>query len=172
METFDLPPAIADLVHARNNLKAHYMEILKSQDHKAELQFTLDGNLVGDIGEAIAVELFGIELVTTKSTQGIDGFAPDKKTSVQIKATGTGRGPAFRNTELHADHLLFFQLDFERAKGLVVFNGPERYARSLLKPGFSGQRSLTNGQIRKAALSVKPDEKLQRLGTVLSQSWQ
>ena len=55
------------------------MEILKSQDHKAELQFTLDGNLVGDIGEAIAVELFGVELVTTKSTQGIDGLRLTKK---------------------------------------------------------------------------------------------
>lgn len=163
MDTFELPPAIADLIQARNALRTHYMEILRSQGHQAELKFTLDGNLVGDIGEAIAVELFGIELVTTKSTEGYDGIAPDKETKVQVKATGTGRGPAFRNTEMHAHHLLFFELDFERAVGTVVFNGPEHYARSLLKDDFSGQRMLSASQIRRAAEKVRPDERLRRV---------
>lgn len=164
METFDLPPAIGSLVTARNKLRAHYREVLRSRCADVELRFTLDGNLVGDLGEAIAVDLFGIRLVDAKSVEGIDGYAPDGTTTVQVKATGTGRGPAFRLTETRADHLLFFDLDFEHAKGTVVYNGPEHHAASLLPTHFSGQRALTLKQIRDADILVKPWERLCRIG--------
>lgn len=162
MDTFDLPPAIADLLTARNKLRAHYMKILERQGSKVELKFTLDGNLVGDLGEAIAVELFGVQLVEAKSTEGIDGIAPNGTTTVQIKATGTSRGPAFRLTETRADHLLFLDLDFECARGTIVFNGPEHRAVSLLPREFPGQRSLTRKQIRDADKAVQPHERLAR----------
>ena len=79
-------------------VSTHYREVLRKRGGDVQLEFTLDGNLVGDLGEAIAVELFGIRLVEAKSTEGIDGCAPDGSTTVQVKATGTGRGPAFRRT--------------------------------------------------------------------------
>jgi hypothetical protein len=148
---FLLPPTIADLVQARNQLRAHYSS--------AGLKFTLEGNLVGDLGEAIAAELFQIRLVPARSTQGIDGYAPDGRT-VQVKATGTGRGPAFRLVETRADHLLFFDLDFERARGTVVFNGPEHIATAALPRQFTGQRSLTPFQIRTADAGVAPNQRL------------
>lgn len=157
--TFALPPAIASLIAARNALRSHYQEILVASGSTVELSFTLDGNLVGDIGEALSVELFGIRLVDAKSVVGIDGYTPDGRT-VQVKATGRGRGPAFRFTETRADHLLFFDLDFEGACGRVIFNGPERYATSLLPAVFSGQRSLTAGQIRAADGRVLAGERL------------
>ncbi len=163
MRTFELPPAIAELVAARNLVRAHYQAVLEERESTAILRFTLDGNLVGDIGEAIAVELFGIQLVDAKSTAGIDGYAPDGRT-VQVKATGTGRGPAFRLTEVSAEHLLFFDLDLESATGTVVFNGPEHRAMASLPASFSGQRSLTPGQIRAADLLVMDDERLQLVG--------
>ena len=126
MNTFKLPSAIVVLLEARNAVRAHYEDVLRSQASQVELKFTFDGNLIGDIGEALAAELFGVQLVETKSTVGIDGFASDGRT-VQVKATGTKRGAAFRNTETHADHLLFFCLDFENARGVVAYNGPERH---------------------------------------------
>lgn len=141
-------------------MRKYYRAILAAQRADADLSFTLDGNLVGDIGEAIAVELFGIRLVERKSYEGIDGFAPDGTTTVQVKATGTKRGPAFRQTETRADHLLFFDLDFERQCGEIVFNGPEHLAVAKLPPTFSGQRSLTPGQIRAADLTVPADQRL------------
>lgn len=131
-----------------------------------ELKFTLDGNLVGDIGEAIAAELFGVTLVETKSTEGIDGYAVDGRT-VQVKATGTGRGPAFRCTETRADHLLFFDLDFESATGQVIYNGPEHYAVKYLPTVFDGQRSMTRKQIRDADVHVAANERLALTGPVL-----
>ena len=106
MRTFPLPPLVTDLVNARNRIRSHYQSMLEAKGGTAQLHFTFDGNLVGDIGEALAAELFGIRLVDEKSTEGIDGYAPDGRT-VQVKATGTGRGPAFRQTQMRADHLLF-----------------------------------------------------------------
>ena len=133
--------------------------MLASKDSEIELAFTLDGNLIGDLGEAISAELFDIKLVKLRSTQGIDGYAPDGRT-VQVKATGTGRGPAFRCTEVCADHLLFFELDFESAEVTVVFNGPEHYVRRYLPTVFANQRSLSRNQIRNADRQVSDEERL------------
>lgn len=159
MTKFDLPPDIAELIAARNKVRDHYNTKLRAWGSKVDLSFTLDGNLVGDLGEALAVDLFDLLLVEAKSTIAIDGYTPDGR-SVQIKATGTGRGPAFRNTETRADHLLFFDLDFETATGEIVFNGPEHYAVASLPSTFEGQRSLTRRQIRAANKLVADDERL------------
>jgi hypothetical protein len=105
--SFDLPPVIAELVLARNRVLDHYKS--------AALTFTLDGNLIGDIGEAVAAALFGIKLSVRNGT-GIDGHAPDGR-SVQIKATGTGGGPAFRMVDTRADHLQFLEFDLANLKG-------------------------------------------------------
>lgn len=137
---FNLPPVVTGLVQARNRLREHYTT--------AALEFTLDGNLVGDIGEAVAAELFGLRLSPRNGT-GIDGHAADGR-SVQVKATGRRRGPAFRMVDTRADHLLFLDLDFETCKGWVLFNGPEHFAISLLPKTWEGQRSLTRLQIVRA----------------------
>jgi hypothetical protein len=160
---FALPSSIAKLVSARNSVRDFYATRLGELNTNVLLKFTLDGNLVGDLGEALAAEMFGLRLVSTRSTAGIDGLAPDGKTTVQVKATGTGRGPAFRWTEMRADHLLFFDLDLEAATGSVVYNGPEHRAIACLPSGFPGQRSLTRAQIRAADLCVLPHERLPRV---------
>lgn len=158
---FKLPPAIADLIRARDSLREHYGNIA--------LKFTLDGNLVGDLGEAIAVELFGVELEKRRSTAGIDGSVGGR--TVQVKATGTGRGPAFRRTETKADHLLFFDLDLERAVGTIVFNGPDRIATQFLPAELKNQRMISACQIRRADEEVLERERLPivRLDLMLDQ---
>lgn len=162
MTEFEMPDLIADMVAARNKVREHYAAMLDRQGSAVELKFTLDGNLVGDIGEALAAQLFGIRLVETKSTEGIDGYAPDGRT-VQVKATGTGRGPAFRCVEIRADHLLFFDLDFDRCRGAIVYNGPEHYAVRHLPDTFTSQRQLSRHQIRAADAMVQPGERLSRI---------
>lgn len=159
VQQFALPSLIAEMVRARNLVRDHYQELLRMQGGTAELKFTLDGNLVGDIGEALAALMFGVRLVDAKSTEGIDGIAPDGRT-VQVKTTGTGRGPAFRCVETRAEHLLFFDLDLENCRGQVVFNGPEHYAVRKLPEAFSNQRSLTPLQIRHADTLVREGERL------------
>lgn len=49
MDEFQLPAEIQPLLATRDYLRQRYTS--------SELRFTLDGNLVGDIGEAVAAEL-------------------------------------------------------------------------------------------------------------------
>jgi hypothetical protein len=151
MLEFELPGAIQALVEARNKLRDHYRSF--------GLKFTLDGNLVGDLGEAMAAEIFGLRLSEARSAEGIDGYAHDGR-SVQVKATGTKRGAAFRPVETHADHLLFFCFDLETAKARLLFNGPERMIRRYLPERWAGQRSVSRTQILAANELVPADERL------------
>ena len=92
--------------------------------------------MVGDIGEALAVEYFSVTLEETRSTDGIDGTVGE--VAVQVKAPGTLRRPAFRPTKLGSDHLLFFCINFEMGTAEVVFNGPENgYLRTIQRLGLS-----------------------------------
>lgn len=150
---FSLPPIVNELVAARNKLREHYK--------RAGLKFTLDGNLVGDIGEAIAAEIFGITLIAGIGT-GIDGHASDGR-SVQVKTTGTGRGPVFRHVDTRADHLLFFDIDFESLTGTVIFNGPEVVALARMPSAWIGQRPVTKVQIRAADALVDLGDRLRRV---------
>jgi hypothetical protein len=163
MQTFKLPKEIRELVAARDRLRDYYESLFEKNGISLTLAFTLDGNLVGDLGEALAVELFGIELVETRSTEGFDGYVMvgGEKKTVQVKATCTGRGPAFRQTETRADYLLFFDLSFKECVGTVIFNGPEYHATARLhEKKFTGQRSLSPQQIRAANRLVSESERL------------
>ena len=136
---FELPPSVRKLIAARNELKAHYADV--------DLHFTLDGNLVGDLGEAVAAELFGLKL-TGRSDEGMDGYAPDGR-SVQVKASGTKRGAAFRPVETKADHLLFFHFDYDGCYGEVIYNGPEEPVRDVLPSTWIGQRCVSAAAFRR-----------------------
>lgn len=150
---FRLPDQILHLVEARNLLKAHYSAV--------DLRFTFDGNLVGDLGEAVAADLFGLRL-TGRSNEGIDGFAPDGR-SVQVKASGTKRGAPFRLVETHADHLLFFHFDYDNCVGKVVYNGPEQPVRQTLPKVWVGQRPVSASAFRRLNKLVSETDRLPML---------
>lgn len=98
--TIGLPEVVRSLVLAHRELVEAYAA--------TSLRFTLDGRLVGDIAEAIAAEAFGLALCKVR-TPGVDALAHDRRT-VQIKASGIGKGPAFTPGEGRADHLIFLGL--------------------------------------------------------------
>ena len=150
MAKFKLPPVIAELVLARNRVRDHY--------NVPGLAFTLDGKLVGDIGEAVAAEMYDLTL-TPGGGSGIDGHAADGRT-VQVKATGTGRGPVFRRVETRADHLIFIDFDFANLEGEVIFNGPERIALQNMPATWQGQRPVSAVQIRLLNRQVAPEDRL------------
>ena len=137
---------------ARNKLRKFYIA--------SDLRFTFDGNLVGDLGEAIAAELFDIAL-SSRNEPGIDGHAHDGRT-VQVKATGVSNGPSFRNTDSRADHLLFFDLDFDSLKGTVVYNGPEEIALQWMPETWNGQKEVTMKRILEANRQVEDNFRLPR----------
>lgn len=150
---FGLPSYVGDLVAARNRLKDHFSD--------CDLHFTFDGNLVGDLGEAVAAELYGLRL-TGRSNEGIDGYAPDGR-SVQVKASGTRRGPAFRPVDIRADHLLVFHFDYDNCAGEVIYNGPEEPVVALLPERWSGQRCVSLTRLIALGHSLKEADRLQIL---------
>lgn len=99
-------------------------ELEKLYDASARLEamfpgrkFTLDGHLVGSIGEVVAAYMFDLDL-NPASTQGHDAVARDGR-RVEIKLT-QGSAVAIRH---EPDHLIVLH----RPKGgpvRVVFNGP------------------------------------------------
>lgn len=83
---------------------------------------------------------------------------------MQIKASGCGRGPAFRRTEVRADHLLFFLLDFDACTGTVAFDGPERLVLALFPDSWvRDQRSASLSKVLEADRTVPTEARLPRL---------
>jgi hypothetical protein len=137
-------------VEARNALKARFAE--------ADLHFTFDGNLVGDLGEAVAAEMFGLRL-TGRSNEGVDGYAPDGR-SVQVKASGTSRGVAFRLVDTRAEHLLVFHFSYDDCTGEIIYNGPEEPVVGTLPAVWIGQKCVSPSTLKRLNAAVSDDERL------------
>ena len=148
--TISLPDAVLDLVSARNRLRDHYAPY--------DLRFTFDGNLVGDFGEAVAAEAFGIVLAR-RGSAGIDGQCPIGR-SVQIKASVSKRGAAFRSVEALASHLIFLHLDLDKLSADVIFNGPIAEALRSVPPTWQGQRIVPLGELRRADQLVHDSDRI------------
>lgn len=103
------------------------------RDHNRH--FTLDGHLVGSIGEVYAAERYGIKLFAS-SAPAHDGTAPDGKL-VQIKATQ--RDSVGISAE--PDFLIVLRID-ERGGIDEVYNGPGEPVWSL----FANRKRPKNGQ--------------------------
>jgi hypothetical protein len=122
-----LPDVVRALWSAQQALARHYSH--------TGLRFTLDGRLVGDIAEALALEHFDLVL-PKKRTGGVDALTKAEKT-VQVKSTGKENcGPAFTPGEGTADYLLFFRINFEANTASIAYNGPEAPIRALLPTGI------------------------------------
>ena len=127
-----MSPAISKFVSAHNNLVQEWQH--------TNLKFTLDGKLVGDIAEAIAADLFDLDF-PDKRTPGVDLVTKTKQT-VQVKASGINKGPAFTPGKGKAEYLIFFLLDFEECTAEIVYNGLEAPIRDRLPEGFSGTKRV------------------------------
>lgn len=118
LEEFEIPPIFKDIADARASLEKRFS--------KTNLNFPFDGRLLGDIGEAIAQEIFQLTL-SHRNRQGVDGELADG-TTVQVKCTATQNGAVFSQNDIGADKLIFLDLYFESMTGRVVYNGPEQFA--------------------------------------------
>jgi hypothetical protein len=142
----ELPDVVLDLWKAQQALVRHYSG--------TGLKFTLDGRLVGDIAEALALEHFDLVL-PKKRRGGVDALTKNGRT-VQVKATGKEKsGPAFTPGEGFADYLLFFRINFEANTALVTYNGPEAPIRALLpKEGWTGTKMIALANVQQLARKV------------------
>ena len=96
-----------------------------------DLSFTLDGNLIGDIGEAIAIAEFGFKkLKCGNKTHDVE---TPNGTFVQIKTTQkTKGGVGLGLTKQSFEHLIVLQLH-EQGTYSVLYDGPGSYVEAATK---------------------------------------
>lgn len=134
-----LPQAVMAFCQAHKALQNHYAS--------SGFDFTLDGKLVGDIAEAVAVEAFDL-IRCERRTPGVDAHTRSG-VPVQVKATGSSKsGPAFTPGKGTAEHLIFMQLNFEQGYAEIIYNGREKPVRALLPAGFAGTYRIRLSKIR------------------------
>ena len=140
---------ITDWAEVTRHLDALYAASEGLETIFAARKFTLDGHLVGSIGEVVAAYMFGLALMPA-STLGHDAMAPDGR-RVEIKLT-QGKSVALRHAPEHL-------IALHRPKGgpvSVVYNGPGGVVWDACgKPQKNGQSpiSLTRLHALDAALT-------------------
>lgn len=131
------------------------LEIDYSQHNR---HFTLDGHLLGSIGEVYAAERYGIELATS-SSECHDGITADeRKREVQIKVTqrnaiGLGSEPKY---------LIVLKID-EHGEFEEVFNGPGEIVWKLVQGKTlpkNGQYQISLSKLRTLNENVAPDDRI------------
>lgn len=106
----------------------HSVSILKELFESKKEGFTLDGRLVGDIGEVIAEELFQIKLYEKLEHHYDAVTLYEPKLKVQIKAS-------FKESLTYnhkPDYYIGIKL-FENGEFKVVYNGPGKYIHEAFK---------------------------------------
>jgi len=120
-------------------------------------KFTLDGHLVGSIGEVVAADRYGLELLPA-SAEGHDATAPDGRL-VQIKATqrksvGLRSGP---------EHLIVLYLT-PAGEAEEVYNGSGKPVwEACGKMQKNGARPIGVSRLRKLAAEVPVGERLPKV---------
>jgi hypothetical protein len=153
---FLLPNEVREIAHATQSLRECYKS--------SGLNFTPDGKFVGDLGEAIAVEMFGIKLEQGKGIDGYCGVIP-----VQIKTTGRPNGgAAFRTIdESHPKNtqLIAYFIDWEKGVGELIYNGTEALVRPDCKGGqreASRHKLLTTEIVERGSIELPILEEFQK----------
>lgn len=150
----ELPEPVKALYAAHTAMCQHFAH--------TGLNFTLDGKLVGDIGEALVAEAYGITLCQ-KRTPGVDGHAADGR-SVQIKATGrSNAGPTFTPGRGIADHLMFIRINFGSGSAVILYNGPEALVRKRLPSTWLGSKQVRLANVLVDDANVIDDQRLSRI---------
>jgi hypothetical protein len=123
-------------------------------------QFTLDGRLVGDIGEVLVESAYDLDLFADIKKHH-DGQCPDGRL-VQIKATMK------ESLTFPADHVPDYYLGIKlHANGTFdeIFNGPGAIAKQAIdgrKVPKTNLYSVTIGKLRRLSAQVPPDQQIPR----------
>ena len=120
-------------------------------------KFTIDGHLVGSIGEILAAERYGLTLFPN-STQTHDALARDGRL-VQVKATQTKR----ISISSAPDYLIVLQIK-ENGSWEEVYNGPGKPAWTAAgKMQKNGQRPISVTKLKTLMKTVLDSQRIEPL---------
>lgn len=121
-------------------------------------KFTVDGHLVGSIGEVIVAEHYGLSLLPN-STKTHDAISKEGKL-VQIKATQV-KGVAISS---EPDYLIVIRL-LSDGSWEEIYNGPGKVAwDNAGKLQKNGQRNISLSKLQNLMDSVDINDKIARIG--------
>ncbi|WP_145200992.1 DUF6998 domain-containing protein [Sphingobium sp. B2] len=158
---YPLPSAVEQLVFAQKQLRNAYA--YRILNNRKNLEFTFDGKLVGDLGEAIAADHFDLDLDPGKHIDGYTRCA--ERTPVQIKATGRGLKGTFQFRQSdYLDHdkvrLIALVIHWEECEYEIVYNGPEAMIRPNWREGEHRAKDVSVSRMVAAQRMVKTSEML------------
>lgn len=140
-------------------VRSLYELVRQLEAHFPERKFTLDGHLVGSIGEVLAAHQYGLELLTG-SAKGHDATAPDKR-QVQIKAT-QAKSVGLRS---EPEHLIVLRLTAD-GTATEIYNGPGALPwRHAGKQQKNGQRPIAVSRLELLMSKVAPADRLASAGS-------
>lgn len=131
-----------------------YQVVFELEEAFPGRRFTLDGHLIGSIGEVLAEHHFGL-LLFPGSTETHDAKSPCGK-RVQIKAT-QGKSVGIRS---EPEHLIVLKI-LSTGKFKTVYNGPGQLAwDNSGKMQKNGQRGLSVSKLEELMKEVAVDQQL------------
>lgn len=136
-------------------------------------RFTPDGHMVGSIGEALAADMFGLQLMDA-SNHGYDAVQGDRR--VEIKVTQGTKGVLLYADAAHLPsgseptHLVALKIHPDRAaRGAsdwveVVYNGPAMPVwAAASKPSKTSQQLISLTRLRAMNASVADEDRIKLL---------
>ena len=147
----DLEKTIQELFRITRKLEERYRQY--------EKKFTLDGHLIGSIGEVLVAEAYGLKLCDSNVNPVYDAKVEDG-TEVQIKATQTDRISISARPEDEPQHLIAIQIQPTGAWA-TIYNGPGAPVRNAAgKPQKNGQRQISLAKLQQLMERVPKEEQL------------
>ena len=122
-------------------------------------KFTIDGHLIGSIGEVTVAKAFGLTLLKS-SYPNIDAIA-ENGLEVQIKATQRKRVSfSVKNDQQIPEHIIVIHFD-EDGEWNLIYNGPgEIIYNNLGKPQSNGQAQMSLNKMTQLMASVSQEMQL------------
>jgi hypothetical protein len=140
-------------------VRSLYELVRQLESHFPERKFTLDGHLVGSIGEVLAAHQYGLELLPA-SAKGHDAIAPDKR-QVQIKAT-QAKSVGLRS---EPEHLIVLKLAAD-GTATEIYNGPGALPwHQAGKKQKNGQRPIGVSRLELLMARVEPADRMASVGS-------
>ncbi len=150
---------IKQLLAITKKLKKKYVHLNKN--------FSLDGKLVGDIGEVLAAEKYGLELLP-ENTPVHDAREISTNRMVQLKASFKGYCYFPFGEERIPDYFLGIEIN-EDGEVTEMYNGPGRYLydnyilKNKLKPYRTSYYTMSKGELKKLNAAVAENDKIKSI---------
>lgn len=152
-------PGISSIESLPELVRALYKIVSRLEDLFPGRRFTLDGHLVGSIGEVLAEHRYGLALLSA-STPDHDARAADGRL-VQIKAT-QAKSVGLRS---EPQHLIVLGLD-RRGEAREIFNGPGSLAwANAGRLQRNGQRPISVSRLDRLKEQVPKADRLPTVPT-------